>query len=158
METNLEDISMRLPSVADQFYPGSPAELSHTLESLLESSRLNAPKSIKAAVAPHAGYVYSGQLAAETLGSAVIPEHVVILGPNHRGTGALVALSSMAWDMVLGKVETDHNLTHSLQVRSDLFTIDDHAHQLEHSLEVQIPILQKLQSNLHITPIVLSHI
>ncbi len=148
---------MRVPCVAGQFYPGTPHALSDQVESLLATCSENKTQAT-GVVAPHAGYVYSGQLAAKTLGSAVIPEHVIIIGPNHRGSGAKIAISNQTWDMVLGPVATDDQLIDDLKKHPDVFSIDELAHQSEHSLEVQVPFLQYLQSNLSITPIVISHI
>jgi AmmeMemoRadiSam system protein B len=147
---------MRQPAVADRFYPGSPKLLSKTITELFPQIQ-NAEKSkALAVVSPHAGYVYSGALAAETLCAVEIPETVIILGPNHHGQGAPISLSTETWDMPLGRVSVDKEITDQLLRNSQHITIDEIAHQHEHSLEVQVPFLQMLQKELRIVPLVLS--
>jgi hypothetical protein len=111
-----------------------------------------------AVVSPHAGYVYSGALAAETLSAVVIPETVIILGPNHRGQGAPVALSTTTWDMPLGSVPIDQEIAELVLGQSQHIKVDELAHKYEHSLEVLVPLLQFLQKRLRIVPLVISHI
>ncbi len=149
---------MRLPAVADRFYPGSPQELSKTITGLFPQIKTAKKSKALAIVSPHAGYVYSGALAAETFYSVEVPETVIILGPNHHGQGAAVSLSTLTWDMPLGKVEVDKEITDRLLQISTHITIDETAHRFEHSLEVQLPFLQMLQKKLKIVPLVLSRI
>lgn len=149
---------MRHPAVADRFYPGSPKTLSRTISELFPVSEKFHKIKALAVVAPHAGYVYSGALAAETFAAVEIPETVIILGPNHHGHGAPVSLSTETWDMPLGKVPVDKDIANHLLAFSNHITIDETAHQFEHSLEVQVPFLQMLQKNLHLVPLVISQI
>lgn len=150
---------MRSPAVADHFYPGSPKELSQAVTQLFTSTKKIKDKSkALAVVSPHAGYVYSGALAAETFCSVEIPETVIILGPNHHGQGAPVALSTEVWDMPLGMVPVNKEIAESILKHSQLIKIDEAAHKFEHSLEVQVPFLQMLQKNLTIVPLVLAQI
>jgi len=150
---------MRLPAVADRFYPGSPKELSQAVTQLFTSTKKTKEKSkALAVVSPHAGYVYSGALAAETFCAVEIPETVIILGPNHHGQGAPVALSTEIWDMPLGRVPVNKEIAESILSHSQLIKIDETAHRFEHSLEVQVPFLQMLQKNLTIVPLVLAQI
>ncbi len=149
---------MRQPAVADRFYPGSPAALSRTIADLSPTGK-NTPKTkALAVVAPHAGYVYSGALAAETFAGVEIPETVIILGPNHQGRGAPVSLSTETWDMPFGPVPPDLEFAERVTAASSHIKIDETAHQFEHSLEVQVPFLQLHQKNLHLVPLVLSHL
>jgi AmmeMemoRadiSam system protein B len=117
-----------------------------------------APRKAIAAIAPHAGYVFSGALAGETLAAAIIPETVIILGPNHHGRGAPVAVAQASWDMPNGVVPIDAEIARRLADATPLITPDDRAHEQEHSLEVQVPFLQALQPQLSIVPIVVSQI
>lgn len=149
---------MRRPAVANQFYPGSPQELTKTVTGLFAPYSTKVKEKAKAVVAPHAGYVYSGALAAETLASVEIPETVIILGPNHHGQGAAVALGTSSWDMVLGDVPIDMEISNLLLDHNPNITADDSAHQFEHSLEVQVPFLQIQQPKLQIVPLVLSRL
>lgn len=149
---------MRQPAVADRFYPGSPGTLADTLDKLLPSSLPSGKQKALAVISPHAGYIYSGALAATTFASVEIPETVIIIGPNHRGQGAPIALSTSIWDMPLGKVPVDQEICTLLLKHSQLIQVDELAHKYEHSLEVQIPFLQLLQKKLSIVPLTVSHI
>ncbi len=150
---------MRKPAVADRFYPGSPDILKKTISDLLQKtgSGRNRKKAV-AAISPHAGYIYSGELAAKTLDSIVIPETVIVIGPNHRGTGAPVALSTCPWILPFGTVLVNDELAGYILHYSSNITRDEEAHRLEHSLEVQIPFLQYRQKDLSIVPLVVSQI
>ncbi len=146
----------RLPVVADRFYPGDPTVLRRTVAELVpevtEKSRA------RVVVAPHAGYVYSGGVAGETFARVEIPETVIILGPNHHGRGAPVALGTEAWAMPMGRVPLAVDLAGQVLKQAEIITPDDDAHRFEHSLEVQVPFLQYLQPDLSILPLVISNL
>ena len=148
---------MRQPAVADRFYPGNPGELKQTVLDLLPKAAVEKKKAI-GIVAPHAGYIYSGQMAGSTIGSTQIPETVIILGPNHHGKGANVAISTTPWQMPNGVVPSAIDTAEKLIASSPLFKKDELAHQFEHSLEVQIPFLQALQPDLNILPITVTRL
>lgn len=97
-------------------------------------------------------------MAGETAAQVNIPETVVILGPNHTGMGASLALGLADWSMTLGEVPVCQSLADSILERSTVITHDEIAHRGEHSLEVQVPFLQYFQKNLTIVPIVVSHV
>jgi len=147
----------RSPVVAGQFYPGDEKSLRITLQKLTGNTPAKKQK-VLAAVSPHAGYVYSGAVAAETLSGIEIPETVILLGPNHTGNGSPVALSTAIWDMPMGAVPVDQDLAAAILAESQFVEEDELAHQYEHSLEVQIPFLQREQANLSIIPIAVSHV
>ena len=150
---------IRSPAVAGQFYPGSEAALLKTLNALVPEIQPNKRKQALAVISPHAGYVYSGGVAGETIGSVKVPENVVILGPNHTGHGAPVALmANGSWDMPMGEVLINEELARQIAENTPQIEIDDVAHRFEHSLEVQVPFLQYMQKNLTIAPIVVSHV
>jgi MEMO1 family protein len=146
----------RSPVVADQFYPGDPRILRATLAELIPQSSAHKTDAL-AVIAPHAGYIYSGGVAGQTYAAVNIPEDVIILGPNHHGQGAPIALMHEGeWDMPLGRVRINDNLAALLT--DPVIERDDLAHRFEHSLEVQVPFLQALQKNLAIVPLVISHV
>jgi len=149
---------MRQPAVADRFYPGSPGPLRQTIGELLDADTESSKEDAIAAISPHAGYIYSGRLAAKTLNSILIPETVIIIGTNHHGAGAPIALSAESWDMPFGPVNIDTEVSSILLAESSHILLDEKAHTHEHSLEVQIPFLQYLQKNLSIVPLVISRI
>ena len=150
----------RSPAVAGQFYPGDRTTLSRTVAELCAPAIEGKKKQqALAVISPHAGYIYSGRVAGETFARVVVPEDVIILGPNHHGHGAAVALMDRgAWQMPMGEVMINETLAAEIGQASHLVERDELAHVYEHSLEVQVPFLQYFQQNLTITPLVISHI
>ncbi len=147
---------IREAAVAGTFYPAEREELLKLLSFLcgkIPSEKVKA----KAVLVPHAGYIYSGKTACEVYKRIEIPQHVVILGPNHTGLGAPVSVySGDAWKTPLGIVEIDKEIRDRL-IQIYGFTPDEAAHRFEHSLEVQLPFLQTFaEKPFKITPIVLS--
>jgi len=149
---------MRSPVVADRFYPGKPSDLQDTLHNLVPDVSEDLKQRAIAAISPHAGYVYSGGVAGETIGRVRVPGTVVILGPNHHGAGAPLALGTEDWRMPIGDVVIDRELAGQILDRSEVIKEDDVAHAQEHSLEVQVPFLQYCNSSVRIVPIVVSHV
>ena len=150
---------IRSPAVANQFYPGSPAELTKLLAQLVPAVSENKKQKALAVVSPHAGYIYSGGVAGETFSKVSIPQDVIILGPNHHGLGSMVAIMAEGeWDMPMGPVPINSKLARTILNHSDMIEDDTDAHRLEHSLEVQVPFLQYLREDTTITPLVVSHI
>ncbi|MFH2123465.1 MAG: AmmeMemoRadiSam system protein B [Pseudomonadota bacterium] len=148
--------TVRTPAVADRFYPGNPRTLLREINELIHSAA-QAQKA-HAVVSPHAGYMYSGAVAGETFARVHVPETVIIMGPNHHGQGAPIALSTTPWQMPMGMVPIDTTIAEALLKTSSTITVDETAHRFEHSLEVQVPFLQARQKNLSIVPLVVSHI
>src|SRR5512136_82171 len=122
---------MRFPAVAGQFYPDSGAELEHQLDGMLHSEK---EISCLGAVVPHAGYVYSGQVAATVYSRLPKAETYVIIGPNHHGLGLPVALSRDSWRTPLGVAKPDLELADALA--GSIIDHDETAHLHEHSIEV----------------------
>jgi len=149
---------MRKPAVAGRFYSGTSEVLAREISKLLPSTPEPVKEKAIGVISPHAGYIYSGELAAKTLSSIEIPETVIIIGTNHTGSGAPIALSTNSWDMPFGPVPVDAEISSFLLSNSPHIVQDELAHQNEHSLEVQIPFLQQLQKNLSIVPLVISRI
>ena len=131
---------IRRPAVAGKFYTEDPDRLREEMHSLIPPGE---PARVLGIVAPHAGYIYSGRVAGRVYGQIRVPEAVLVLGPNHTGSGAPVALApSGEWLTPLGQVPVNSRLSqlilkHAPQVREDV-----EAHRFEHSLEVQLPFLQ----------------
>ncbi len=147
----------REPAVAHQFYPGDPLTLRHTLDKLIPATA--SKQKALAVVSPHAGYIYSGSVAGETFAAVDIPQDIVVLGPNHHGYGAPVAIMQAgAWSLPLGEVPINTVLAHTILAQTNLISTDSMAHRFEHSLEVQVPFLQYLRPDMTLTPIVISHL
>ena len=148
----------RMPAVADRFYPGKPEQLKAALDMLVPEVPEDRKEAALAVVLPHAGYVYSGVTAGKTVSRVQVPETVVIMGPNHHGRGALLALGTEDWQMPLGLVPVNRDLARAILQYSSEITEDQDAHLVEHSLEVQVPLLQQVQHTLQIVPLVVSHV
>jgi len=159
-------MSVRRPCVAGAFYPADPERLRQTIESCfthrLGPGGLPKPASVErrivSVVCPHAGYMYSGPVAAHSyyhLAAEARPESVVVIGPNHTGLGSPVAMMNRgAWETPLGEVEIDGGLADAIFEASGLIDIDGMAHLREHSIEVQLPFLQYIYgSDLRFVPI-----
>ena len=156
---------IREPVVAGQFYPNTKEELqqmindcfTHRLGPGMES--IHQEEKILGIISPHAGYVYSGPTACHSYKSIsnLSPELVVIIGPNHFGVGKNVAtMTDTKWLTPLGTVEVDSDAANQITKFSDVIEIDNYSHSRDHSLEVQIPMLQTIFSNsFKILPIIL---
>ena len=149
---------MRPPVVANRFYPGSTAVLRSTIAEMVPDIVAEEKTKALAVISPHAGYVYSGSVAAETMAKVEVPDTVVILGPNHHGRGAPLALGREDWQMPMGDVEVDQELADQILQISEVITEDEDAQEYEHSLEVQVPFLQFFNPEVRIVPIVVSHV
>ena len=157
---------MRHPCVAGQFYSGSRDGLKQQIEECFLSdigpgelpTRGDAKRDIIGCVVPHAGYMYSGPVAAHVyaeLAGQETPETVVILSPNHTGTGSLASLSNEDWETPFGEVETDIETVDALFRTCEGLDLDETAHLYEHSLEVQLPFLQYIYGDFKMVPICL---
>ncbi|MDY0384354.1 AmmeMemoRadiSam system protein B [Trichlorobacter sp.] len=146
---------IRKPAVAGQFYPGNADDLRNVLHQLVPEC--TDKRSVIGVISPHAGYQYSGSTAGRLLAGIEIPRTVVLLGPNHRGTGALAALAPEdGWQTPLGVVPLEKRLSGLIQRLIPAVQSDAAAHALEHSLEVQVPLLQHLRPDVSIVPLCLS--
>lgn len=146
----------RRAAVAGSFYPAGKAELEKELVSCFAGLKGNPIANLAGAIVPHAGIRYSGRCAAALYSR--IPKKkfktIVILGPNHTGlAGAPVSVSPADfWETPLGKVQLDAELREKLGL-----PLDSLAHLREHSIEIQLPFLQRsLGSGFSILPIVIS--
>jgi hypothetical protein len=145
---------IRRPAVAGSFYPANPEALRRDLERLTATRPPAAPDTATALLVPHAGYVYSGRIAAAAYAAARLPRRFVILGPNHTGAGEPIAvMDSGAWRTPLGEAPIDEDLARDVLARCRAAAADAEAHRGEHSLEVQIPFLQHLVAEVRIVPI-----
>lgn len=152
-------MSVREPAVAGLFYPSRAQRLQQDVESLLtEAAEQPTGPAPKALIVPHAGYTYSGPVAARAYrrlaGLADVIERVVLLGPAHRVfLHGMAVPESMAFATPLGEIPLD---LVSIEAISDLPGVcrSDAAHAREHSLEVQLPFLQAMLSDFRLVPVV----
>lgn len=144
------------------FYPGDPSVLRQTVQSLLAAVKpAGAGTTPKAIIAPHAGYVYSGPVAAsiyarlEPLRGRI--SRVLLLGPTHRVAVRGLAHPGCAWfETPLGKVEVDQDALNALRTLPQV-TSSPAAHAQEHSLEVHVPFLQTVLDTFKLVPLAVGH-
>ena len=147
------------PVVAGLFYPGSPQELQSTVDSFMREARTAEERRPRALIAPHAGYRYSGPVAASayaTLGPwADAIRRVVVLAPSHRVPFRGIALSSAdAFETPLGDIPVDRVAVRSLTGLPGVLVLDA-AFAEEHALEVQLPFLQRTLGEFTLVPLVI---
>lgn len=148
---------VRQPAVSGQFYPAVRSELLSQVESLLVAQQRD--REARAIVVPHAGYIYSGRVAGQVFAETRIPKRVLMIGPNHHGRGADIALAAAdAWKTPLGDVPVDETLRRKLIESIPGATADDDAHEFEHSLEVMLPFLQVRREDIGIVPIAIGRL
>ena len=152
-------MSIRKPAVAGQFYPADPKELAdlidqcylHPLGPGREPPEAESDASLVAVVCPHAGYVYSGPVAAHSylhVSTLRNPDIVIVVAPNHYGIGSGVStFRSGQWETPLGRMKVDASAAEELVRLAGIVSVDPGAHRLEHSLEVQLPFLQRIYGN-----------
>jgi len=147
---------IRPPAVAGKFYPREPAQLREAVDSLLSPALSEKKIACRACLVPHAGYIYSGQVAADVYGRIEIPPRVILVGPRHFPRGAALAiLSEGEWETPLANAPIDHPLAENIASAFPLLREDTVAHASEHSLEVQLPFLQRLVPSFSFVPIVI---
>ncbi|CAG0968740.1 hypothetical protein GEOBC_01150 [Geobacteraceae bacterium] len=145
---------VRQPAVAGQFYSDEPKRLRGELQRMVPVGA--AKRRVTGIVAPHAGYVYSGNVAGAIYGIVELPRTVVILGPNHHGFGAAAALyPDGEWLTPLGSVPIDAKLADLVREHAPVVESDTSAHRFEHSLEVQVPFLKYCREDVKIVPLCL---
>jgi AmmeMemoRadiSam system protein B len=149
------------------FYPDNARELRALIDHSFRNQRFGpgrAPPSsihkrrIYGIVSPHAGYVYSGAVAANSFYevSSIDFQDVIMVGPNHYGIGSWVAaMKDGTWVTPLGEVQVNSELADKIAGRSSALDFDDYAHSRDHCLEVQLPFLQYIKQDFKIVPVVL---
>lgn len=148
--------TVRPPAVAGMFYPADPGQLAREVQGFLAEAH---PHTLnpKALIVPHAGYIYSGAIAASAYSTLkLIAPHirrVVLLGPTHRVAVSGLALPDTdAFETPLGRVRLDVDIMRML-VRLPQITVSNEVHAQEHSIEVQLPFLQTLLDDFTLLPL-----
>ena len=148
--------AVRRPAVAGRFYPSKPEALTRQLDQYMASERAGQEKvdSALGCVVPHAGYMYSGPVAGAVYQKLPARDAYIILCPNHTGRGAPLAMTSAGeWLTPLGTVRVNTTLAKALGQACHLLMEDHEAHEDEHSLEVQLPFLQRSVKEFSFVPI-----
>jgi len=163
----------RVPVASGQFYPNDPSDLKAIIEDFRPQGSLPLRKcsnplrgrssplrgcskkiSAKGIVLPHAGYVYSGRVAVNTISKVLPKKRLLILGPNHTGQGGKFSLWSRgSWKILDKKIKIDEELARAILSKGKNIDEDTLAHTLEHSIEVELPILDYFFSDFKFVPI-----
>ena len=160
-------VKVRHPCQAGVFYEGNAESLRRQIENCFlhefEPRKIAkiveaGPRKVIGLVCPHAGYMFSGPVAAHAYYRLALdgkPDVVTIFGPNHTGYGSgLAVMNEGVWRTPLGDVQVDSQTANQIVHESSIVDVDDSAHRLEHSIEVQLPFLQYLYgSEVRIVPI-----
>lgn len=153
-------MNTRKAAVAGMFYPADAVTLRKALEFMLQQAKISQPRQLRphALIVPHAGYIYSGEVAASAYHHLATRKQeinrVLLLGPSHR-----VPLSGAACPTVshfatpLGEIDLDQKTIATL-AKQGMVSLRDDAHTLEHSLEVQLPFLQVMLNRFLLVPVV----
>ena len=153
------------------FYPDNARELRALIDQSFSNQRFGPGKiltstpsvnrqhrKIYGILSPHAGYVYSGAVAANGFYevASVNFRDVIMVGPNHYGIGSWVAaMKDGTWETPLGSVQVNSQMAEEIRRRSNSLDFDDYAHSRDHCLEVQLPFLQYIKQDFRIVPVVL---
>jgi MEMO1 family protein len=149
-----EEEPARRPAVAGVFYPDRQELIEAELDRLMTPAAERV--SARAVVVPHAAWQYSGRVAGEVFRRLNLPRLVVILAPNHSGLGPPGSVMARGpWAIPGGAVSVAEDLARALIAGSPLLSEDERAHRREHAIEVQLPFLRRLRSDVAVVPIVL---
>jgi AmmeMemoRadiSam system protein B len=148
--------TVRPAAVAGMFYPADPRQLEHEVQKYLAAARPQALRA-KALIVPHAGYVYSGAIAASAYATlkTIAPRirRVILLGPTHRvAVDGLVLPDTDTFDTPLGRIQLDIEAMNTISKLPQV-SVSGEAHEQEHSLEVQLPFLQSVLGNFTLLPL-----
>ena len=160
-DTNSEKkLFNRKPAVAGKFYSSNPAELKNVIESYFKTGESKKVKNVLAIIAPHAGYVFSGQVAASAFNQIDENknyENIFLIGSSHTTSFSGASVYTQGnWESPFGEVEVNMDLGEKLTRDCELIHAYSDVHRFEHCLEVMLPFLQcKLKNKFKIVPIIL---
>lgn len=144
--------TIREPAVAGRFYPGTERALREDVDAMLGAPRADAAFA-RLLLVPHAGYIYSGAIAAQGYTRVLVPPLVVVLAPNHYGTGAALAMPRRgSWRTPLGDMPIDEEAAVAIAGRDAELRDDWRAHARDHALEVHLPFLQRRAAQQGVPP------
>ncbi|PYI80838.1 MAG: AmmeMemoRadiSam system protein B [Verrucomicrobia bacterium] len=150
--------TVRQPAVAGQFYPSQPDKLREMVDGFMNRAPVQAWGRPKAVIAPHAGYIYSGPIAASSFAHFVTDKatikRIILLGPSHRYWFEGIALTRAdALATPFGAVPVDKEAVNQIRKLPQV-QFEERAHTNEHSLEVELPFLQQTLGEFTIVPLV----
>lgn len=146
---------IRKAVVSGTFYPSGKEKLISQLKTFFIQTE---EEKVLALISPHAGYIYSGSVAGAVFSRVVVPDNIILLGPNHTGMGRRFSMMMDGeWETPLGMVKIHKELAKIIKNNAVLVEEDYLAHLEEHSLEVQLPFLLYKNPNIKIVPIAIMH-
>jgi len=146
----------REPVAAGRYYPGSAGEIRKMIAGFVDKKAEK--EDVIGLLMPHAGYQYSGAVAAAAISRVRFKDTFIIMGPSHTGAGKPFGIMTEGtWRTPLGEVEIDSELAGKIVEVSELVEEDLLPHQQEHAVEVQIPFLQYFRKDIKIVPIILAY-
>ncbi len=161
---NVREATVREPAVAGRFYPADAPRLRAMVREYLDEAVVPALGQVRAVIAPHAGYIYSGPVAGYAFkvweGIPQRPRTIYLMGPAHFVFVSGIAVGKFsAFSTPLGTVPVAGELVDALLEYDGVFTLNNEAHMPEHSLEVELPFLQEVFSNqMRIVPLLFGHV
>jgi len=145
---------VREPAVAGAFYPAEPTKLHAELDRMFQGASV-LPLPCAAVVVPHAGWIYSGRLAAQTLAQVKFSDRAIIFAPKHRPGGSDWAVApNRTWKLPGGTIESDLDFAEKLIQSVDFLQFDAVPHAQEHAVEVQLPLIARLAPKTKIVGVV----
>lgn len=149
---------IRQPAVAGQFYPLSAEDLRKQIKLFSEKDKSFKPQNEAiGCLLPHAGYMYSGAVAYAVISGIKLKDNLIIIGPNHTGMGEPFSIMAEgAWQLPFGRIAINSVLAKKLLSGSSLLRADSLAHQSEHSVEVELALLQYFSRDFTFVPIVIA--
>ena len=143
----------RKPAVAGHFYSASSSALAKEVQKYIEA--VPSRERALGVVSPHAGLIYSGRVAGAVFSRIEFPGPFILIGPNHTGLGRPISvMDSGEWEMPTGSLRVDDAVAEKILRSSGKIQVDNSAHMMEHSLEVQLPFILHFSSDVRIVPIV----
>jgi hypothetical protein len=145
----------RPPAVAGHFYSASEAVLAAEVEAFVTNAGIGPLEKVRAIglISPHAGFIYSGSVAAAVYSKIQFPDTFILIGPNHTGLGGKFSMmSSGQWEVPTHTFDIDEDLGGAI-LKQGIFLEEHSAHRFEHSLEVQLPFIAHFSKTVKIVPI-----
>jgi len=138
--------------VAGQFYQVTSAKLNHEVQQYVAWNQSR--ESALGILSPHAGLIYSGSVAGSVYSQIAFPETFILIGPNHTGLGARMALMDQGeWEIPTAVLKVDEGLSRKILAHVPAVSSDTQAHLFEHSLEVQLPFIAYFSGETKIVPL-----
>ncbi len=155
-ESSVSEMIIRHPVVAGHFYPGSAEKIRELIQQLSPVSKVF-PEPVMGVLTPHAGYDWCGKVLVETYRKVETPDDFIILGPIHtQKTGQAAIFPRGIWKTPLGDLEINQRLVQDIKASMKNMSDDPHPHEKEHSIEVQLPVMQYFaRKSFKIIPILL---